>query len=166
MPPVHSSLPSAWRELPPDRSARVREAVQLDVILAVIGGDQRNHSGGKTRCLAADSVALITGVDLPDHRTIRASRSTMNVGRDHSLQTRGFDAVGDRGSSERQKREAPMFRVLRIGGWSGSDQACAERRPGGMGGAARGTHENSERDEPEPHLAQHGVSLALSSSLC
>jgi hypothetical protein len=84
----------------------------------------------------------------------------MYVGRDYSLQTRRIDAVADRGSSERQESETPVLRILRVGGGSGSCEARAQRRPGGMGGAAPGGHENSERDEPESHLAQHGVSLA------
>src|SRR5216683_3237617 len=51
--------------------------VELDVILARLAGDHRDHSGRDFRGGPAEGIALVTGVDLPEHRTGRAGGPVM-----------------------------------------------------------------------------------------
>src|SRR5438552_9271 len=88
-----ASLPAsaAWAELAANGAAGKIQSVELDVILGRLAGDERNHPGRNSRGAPAEEISPVTAVDLPEHRTGRAGRPVMDVGRGDDLEARRHD---------------------------------------------------------------------------
>src|SRR5438876_4675492 len=100
----------AGSKLAADGAARKLWRVELDVVLPGFARDERDHAGRDVRCGAADRVALVAAVDLPEHR----------------LQGRREDRKSTRLNSSHPSTSYAVFRLRKQAAWAIRSATCSE----------------------------------------
>src|SRR5438552_1648768 len=139
----------AGTELAADGAARKLWRVELDVVVPRFARDERDHAGRDVRCGAADRVALVAAVDLPEHRAVGAGGAVVDMRRGHGLKARRDDGEADGRLFQTQHRVALVDGIERVRrGIARAFQVSAERRGAGGDAAGRGEQGGEEKRAP------------------